>query len=333
MNDADDLDNQDAGAGSGRAGGDPTGGVPLDGLIGAYLLDALTEEERAAFEAHLLASEAAQREVAQLRPVVELLPLTLDDVPTDAEAEPGPSVDLRHRILTAARADGVEAADGAEPVGPTAPPGPRRIDVAEEEPLEPIAFSPTLRQRGGTAPPLGGVVPLVGRIGWARLAAAVLALVAAGSLIWALVLQNRLDEREDELAAIEQTATAAAGEAVLALTYVLTPTDAGPETANGVLFPLPTNPDIANLNVLGMPPPPEGQAYQLWFVQLDPQGDPAVAIPSVTFGVDEDGNGSAEVPLTDQPFDIVAITQEPAGGSETHTPPILMTGAPGTAAG
>ena len=332
MNDAEKFDNQGTGAGSSRPGGGPTGGQPLDDLVGAYLLDALTEEDRDAFEAHLLASEAAQSEVAQLRPVVELLPLTLDESLTDAGAAPGPSVDLRNRILAAARADGTDAEDVAGPVGPANQPGLRRSDVVEDDPIDPIPFSPAPRWRGGTGPPFSGVLPLVERIGWAGLAAAVLALVAAGMLIWALVLQDRLNEREDELAAIEQTA-AAAGDTVVALTYVLTPTDAGPDTANGVLFPLPTNPDMANLNILGMPPPPEGQTYQLWFVQLDPQGNPAVAIPSVTFGVDEDGNGSAEVPLTDQPFDILAVTQEPSGGSETHTPPILMTGAPGTAAG
>lgn len=61
--------------------------------VGAYVLDALSEEERDSFEEHLAACEACRAEVADLRAVVDVLPLACDPV------EPSPG--LRDRLLAA----------------------------------------------------------------------------------------------------------------------------------------------------------------------------------------------------------------------------------------
>jgi hypothetical protein len=177
-------------------------------------------------------------------------------------------------------------------------------------------------------------VTVLDRIGWSGLAAAVLALIAVGALIWALSLRNDLDESEDELAAMEQTATAEAAGGTVATAYLLAPTPDGPPSANGVLFPSPDRPDSASLNVLGLPTLPEDQVYQLWFLDLDDQGNPAAARPSVTFPVDASGSAAAEVPLPDEPFDAVALTAEPVSAIDDQpNPPVLMIGQPGVAAG
>lgn len=60
-------------------------------LAGAYVLDALEPEEHVAFEAHLQTCAACREEVAQLRQVVDVLPLAVEPL------EPPP--DLRDRIL------------------------------------------------------------------------------------------------------------------------------------------------------------------------------------------------------------------------------------------
>lgn len=65
--------------------------------VGAYVLDALDPEERAAFENHLRGCSMCQAEVAELRQVVDVLPLAAD------VAEP-PSA-LRGRIMDAVRDD------------------------------------------------------------------------------------------------------------------------------------------------------------------------------------------------------------------------------------
>lgn len=66
-------------------------------LVGAYVLEALTPEERDAFEAHLRDCPACQAEVAELRQVVDVLPLAAEPVE--------PPSDLRGRILQSISAE------------------------------------------------------------------------------------------------------------------------------------------------------------------------------------------------------------------------------------
>jgi anti-sigma factor RsiW len=65
--------------------------------IGAYVLDALSPEERVTFEEHLIGCAACQAEVVELHQVVDLLPLAVDIVE--------PPASLRDRILAEARED------------------------------------------------------------------------------------------------------------------------------------------------------------------------------------------------------------------------------------
>jgi anti-sigma-K factor RskA len=65
-------------------------GHDLD-LAGAYVLDALEPEERDAFEHHLQSCAACRTEVAELRSVVDILPLVVEQIE--------PSTSLRERIL------------------------------------------------------------------------------------------------------------------------------------------------------------------------------------------------------------------------------------------
>ena len=69
---------------------DPAGPGQFDDAVGVYLLDALDEAELAEFEAFLRDDLDAQAEVAALRPVVNLLPLALDE-----RDLPQPSATLR----------------------------------------------------------------------------------------------------------------------------------------------------------------------------------------------------------------------------------------------
>lgn len=64
-------------------------------LAGAYVLDALSPEEAAAFEDHLRTCAACRAEVAELSQVVDILPLALDEVEPPAE--------LKERLLAEAK--------------------------------------------------------------------------------------------------------------------------------------------------------------------------------------------------------------------------------------
>ncbi|MGH2535755.1 MAG: anti-sigma factor domain-containing protein [Thermomicrobiales bacterium] len=335
--------------------------------VGAYVLDALPEEERLAFVAHLASCADCQREVAELRPVVSLLPLVLelDPVPqlagdeTDAADVPAPSGDLRGRILAAVRdeqtadhlatpveeppgtpepAPAVEPDLAAEPVAADAEP-----DLASETEPQPQSARPApaampTRPPGRIRP--GALPEVVPTPIWQRvsrrernwLAAAVLAVVAVGAIIWALGLQGRVGDKDDELAALRrevatQEAELAdlrdAGNASVAL---LGPTDEGPDAARGTLF-IPLSPDEGVLLVEGMAPLPADRIYQLWFIAGEtPQ-------PGPTFRVGEDGRGTVIVSSDAPTFEGVGITEEPEEGSEEPTTPVLLVGQLGGARG
>jgi anti-sigma-K factor RskA len=65
--------------------------------VGSYVLDSLSDEERAQFEAHLGRCPDCRAEVAELRQVVDVLPLALDEVE--------PSESLRRRVMDISRED------------------------------------------------------------------------------------------------------------------------------------------------------------------------------------------------------------------------------------
>jgi len=68
---------------------------PTD-LLAAFALDALTDDERTAVEAHLTTCPACRREVARFEQVTAVLPLA-------SPVQPLPRPDLRERILREAR--------------------------------------------------------------------------------------------------------------------------------------------------------------------------------------------------------------------------------------
>ncbi len=80
--------------------------------------------------------------------------------------------------------------------------------------------------------------------------------------------------------------------------------------------------NLAVLHAANLKPVPEGRTYQLWFIK---DGKP---VPSVTFTVEQ--GGDAIVPQVSVPTDgklsAAAVTEEPAGGSQQPTSPIILVG-------
>jgi anti-sigma-K factor RskA len=77
----------------------------------------------------------------------------------------------------------------------------------------------------------------------------------------------------------------------------------------------------ALLIVNGLPQPPHGKEYQLWFIE--PKGPPK---PGKTFSTDSAGKGLLEERVNEvaQEFAVFAITLEPAGGVKSPTGAILL---------
>lgn len=264
---------------------------PLDDQLGAYLLDALPEAELREFEAHLASSPDLRAEAALLAPVVRVLPSAMDEAVPDV----APPTALRDRILSAALAE-----------------APAPVPIAE---LPHDRTPPT----GTTTPTPIRTSPARGVNPWGLIAAA-FALVAVGAVIWALNVQGQLDDRADEMIALENQATTAALRDN-AVAWTFTPTEDGPTSATGNLFYSSREQRVA-LACEGLPDLPENQVYQLWYLTegQDPQ-------PAGTFQAGPDGRAAMIEPnITAGSFQQAAITAEPEGGSEAPTGDILLMG-------
>jgi hypothetical protein len=149
----------------------------LHSLSGAYVLDALSDRERADFEVHLGRCETCRDEVDSLRAVTPLLAETVAVTPPPA---------LRADIMAAIRTTRQDPPIVDEPAA-EAP------AVAEPAVAEPVATAPS---EGAT------VVPLRRRVSrqWAALAAAA-ALVVGGGVTWQVVEQVTMSTSDKVLAA------------------------------------------------------------------------------------------------------------------------------------
>ncbi|HEY8448513.1 MAG TPA: anti-sigma factor [Thermomicrobiales bacterium] len=345
----------DRGANQARSEGGLMEGAPHD-AVGAFVLNALPEEERAAFEAHLAECDVCRAEVAQLAPVVAALPRS-----QEGSDGPEPPDELRERILSAVREDEtpreaqaqlepeeaapVEAEDAA-PV--QAAPAKRVEPAAAEAPStrRAVAMAPARprgRIRGGAAGPVAGArkpsalaLDAVARWPRAWVAAGVLAVAFVGVLIWALALQGRVNDKDREIAALREQNQAIREEnqAIRAransTAWRMVATAEGPVGAEGtVFFSLPDQRGVVYL--VQMPPLSDGRVYQLWYLQSEPGAEPPV--PGATFTVDEQGQGFAPIDPLAPTFDVIAVTEEPAGGSDQPTGAILLRGQLAGAAG
>jgi anti-sigma-K factor RskA len=257
-------------------------------LAAAYALGALSPEETRAFEAFLATSPEAQREVTEYRETAALLAL--------GSAGDLPGAELRGRVEAAIASVTPERMDGAR-----AEPARR---VARRSPWGPVA--------------------------WVGLAAALLAAVALGSR--ARSLNRELAMRDSTIAELERRVDELGQgvfdrDAILAsilsrnVALVQLTASGNPDPAIQIFWDRARN--TALLNAAGLRPPPPGRTYQLWWIR---DGKP---VPSVTFDVEPGGTGlvkGVSVP-TDGELSAAAVTEEPAGGSQQPTSPILLAGA------
>jgi anti-sigma-K factor RskA len=218
------------------------------------------------------------------------------------------SHELKERVLASA--------------APAAEPGTAPASIATAPPLRPQG-----RVRGGT--PARGVEPTPIRRGAWRtpwVAAAAMLIVAVGVTLWALAVQNKYDDQSREMRA-QSTEIAQIRTNSNASAFTITATGDGPAQAGGTLFYSPKD-QQAVLVLANLPAAKANSVYQLWYIK----GSSAPA-PGATFKPNADGSLVFKTNASINSFDVVALTEEPAGGSTTPTMPILMTGTVGPAAG
>ncbi|MGW5849685.1 anti-sigma factor [Streptomyces sp. NPDC055254] len=279
----------------------------------AYVLDALPAAERAAFEAHLETCPGCAREVRDFVATAAVL---------GAAAAVDPPPELRdavlRRIRTAAPPAG--APDRTEhPGGSARPARPTLPEDREGAPARPAR--PTLpgdrvdgRTAGGGGP---GAVPQRAPAGnrWPRwtLAACLAAVTGLGGIA-AWQYQRADAARQDALRAEARAH---------ALTEVLAAPDARPATGRlddggAATVVVSRSRDRAVFVPAGVPAPPPGRVYQLWFA--DPAGTMRPA------GVMDPARPDAPALMAGpvRGATAVGVTLEPAGGSPAPTSEPLM---------
>jgi len=281
---------------------EPTGtdgvGDATENLSGAYVLNALTEEERRSFEEILDGSEDIRKEVAELRETALLL--------AHAATPVTPSAGLRDSIMdkiartaqlpsqtTAEQAPGPETAGGAgdehERVAP------QRRPVPEMEPTESEArvLHPTgaAQRRWFTRP--------VAILGAAAAAAGLF--FGGGALVSAISGPGQ--SQEATASALDEIYAASDFQRTVA------------EVSTGGTATLVWSNDLKRSAIVadGLTSLPGDQTYELWYI-----GDDG-AIPAGTFDTSSDSTVTQVLKGEMSPGDVIGVTVEPTGGSDQPT--------------
>lgn len=283
----------------------------FDGQAALYTLGALGRADRGRFEAHLEACLDCVREVKSLLPVAHHLPQTV--VPVD----PPPA--LRERVLREV------AGWSPAPAGPPA-------DAA------PAPAEPVIRSAAAPDPPPASSRRGLGLLFW--LVALLLVAVGGGGGSYVAALHREIAGLQADVQSantrtriLELEATVAELEATRrdeVIAIATDPTVRSLTLAGQPLAPLGVGRALWNESGLmaflatGLPPPPEGGAYHLWFVT--PEADPVGAVSLIP-----DAGGSATVTLQ-IPEGVtpaaMAVTIEPAGGAPQPTGDVYLLSVP-----
>jgi hypothetical protein len=153
----------------------------------------------------------------------------------------------------------------------------------------------------------------------AWLVSGILLLGMIGLAWWATGLRNDRDDARDALATAQQELAATDGQNN-ALAVRLAATTNGPADASGTIF-LPLS-GTGVLSVVNLPPPAEGQMYQVWYFP----DDSTPPSPGGVFGTASDGSGFLLIPADTGSFRGLGVSLEPVSGSSSPTTPMLLQG-------
>lgn len=269
-------------------------------MLAAHGLSALDEADARSIEAHLRDCAECRQELYEWETTAGTL--ALDSQPL------APSTQLRDRIIDAVRADVVNsAADGQ------AMPSPGSPVTSRGEAAKVVSLS-SRRQSAQAIP------------AWFAIAAALVFVTLLGSL-FVLWRQNRAANQElarlsDEVReAQKQMARQREAIEIVTAPGARMSELAGTKEMPGAHGMVAYDKDgRAMLMAKGLPPPPAGKAYQLWFIA---DGKP---MPGKVFMTDASGTGTLmdHMPAEAMSGAVFAITLEPSGGVQAPTGKIYL---------
>ena len=247
-------------------------------LLGAYVLDALLPDEKAAVEAYLPTSPACQDELRLLRRGVNAYALVAE------ERDPGP--ELRNRLWAAIQEDGSRGSGGNGVPDPGVPPV---VPFTSRSIVSAAGTPPTLISRANRLIPI-----------WGQLAAAVV-LLLVGALA-ARSIGIGVDDSSTE-------------KPVLLGRFMLTGTGDAAFASGGKVEYLQSE-NIMRIEMYDLPDLAEGEVYQLWVIDdgvvtpsvvftRNPEGSTAIAMVANPVGLEA-------VAVTREPGPIGSITASSA---------------------
>lgn len=293
-----------------------------------YVLGALDAVEAAEVREHLARCDKAHEEFRELGGVVPYLAeLPEQVVPPDT---------LRDRVVAAVAADvrarqrdDVAAERLVASFGP--PQGVPATAPAAAGPVAPAEAAPDLAPRAPAVGPSAAAEPappvvlaerrplLPAAVGRYLQIAAVL--LAGLLLAWNVVLQSEATSARQRADLLRDAIVASTEPG--AIVARLQGTDAAPATSGFAVLPDAPS-EEGYLVMQGMAPAPAGKTYQAWFVTGDQPRSAGL------LDVGSDGLAVLKGLRPDGAADAVAVTLEPAGGSEGPTLPILAVGPVGS---
>ena len=259
-------------------------------LSGAYALNALSADEREAFEAHLGESESLRHEVTELADTAVLLgrAITPVDPPAALKANIMSLIASTPQLPAAPRLVAVEPVASVAELASVAEP------VSVAEPAEAPVLTPSAQkaQARWFSKPVMAIVAAAAAIG---------IIVGGGVLVNTVGDTQQQNQAADRLAAIN-----AAGDMQQAVADV----------AGGGTATLVWSNELQSSAVIvdGLAKLPDDKTYELWYIDAS-----SVARPAGTFGVDASGATWRVLDGEMHAGDTVGVTVEPAGGSEAPT--------------
>ncbi|WP_406832534.1 anti-sigma factor [Pedococcus sp. KACC 23699] len=264
-------------------------------LVGAYAVDAIDEQERAAFELHLAECPECTEEVASLRAAASSLSLV---------SEVTPPASMRTAVLAGIRTvrplPPLEQTGEARTVATLTPGGPTGAPVGPR-PLVLDAGGADALPAAQAAAPASNVIPMRRRrpvAEWLVGAAAAVALIAGG-IAW-----SPWDHGQStQVSASERVLEASDAQRVV-------------QTVDGAKVTIVRSPSLGKAVIIAdnMPAAPTGKDFQVWFNQPNKGMVSAGVMPhgtAPTVSVMLDGDASTAL--------AAGITLEPAGGSKSPT--------------
>ncbi len=255
----------------------------LEELLGAYVLDAVTPEERVAVETHISECPRCIQLLQEMRATVDFLPLAAPQV------EPAPQ--LKGRILSAVQAVANASSQSTQNV--PAIRSLRALPSRTSEQERPTAPMPTpiptpMRRRPAARQ---WVMPLVA-------AAAVLFVMLTGGLTaWNISLQHQVAHLQSNATSLQHQVASLQSNAVTTTTYTITGTKNAPGVTGEAKHIVGNGVDVTVMTLRGLPALQGQEVFQGWEIQgtqtksvgllnTQPDGTATINIPGDVKGND-----------------------------------------------